>query len=66
MGGTFKYLVYVVNVRSRNDKSRIIYVSFGDVFYEVEFTKACLGKLVIFLRKFDSLRIEVGDLEKTC
>ena len=60
------YLVYVVNVERRNDKTGRSHVSFGDVFSEIEFTEAYFGKLVISLRKFDILSIEVEDMEKTC
>ena len=66
MGDTFKYLVNLVNVRRRKDKSRRSYVSFGDVYFEIEFTEACSGKLVISLRRVDILRIKVEDMNKTC
>ena len=66
MGYIFEYLAYVVNTRSRKDKSRRSYVSFGDVCSEIDFTKACSGKLVISLSRVDILRIEVKDMEKTC
>ena len=66
MGDTLEYIAYVVNVRRRNDKSGRSYVSFGDVCFEIEFTEACLSKLVIYLSRVDILRIEVEDLEKTC
>ena len=65
MGDTSKYLVYLVNVRRRKDKSRRSYVSFGDICFEIEFTKAC-SKLFISLSRFDILRIEVEDKEETC
>ena len=61
-----EYLVYVVNVRSRKDKSRRSYASFGDVYSKIEFTKACSSKLVISLSKFDIMRIKDEDMEKTC
>ena len=51
-----KYLVYVVNIAHIKDKSRRIYVSFGDVYLEIEFTEACSSKLVISLRRVDILR----------
>ena len=66
MGDSSKYLVYVVDVRIRKDKYRIIYVSFGDVCCEIEFTKACFSKLVRSLRRVDILIIEVEDMKKTC
>ena len=66
MGDTSEYLVYAVNVGSRKDKSRRSYVSFGDVYSEIDFIEVCSGKLVISLSKIDILRIEVEDLEKTC
>ena len=66
MGDTSKYLVYAVNVKRKEDKSRRSYVSFGDVYSKIEFTEACSSKLVISLSRFDILRIEVEDLEKTC
>ena len=58
--------MYVVYVRSRKDKSKISYVSFGDVYFEIEFTEARSSKLVISLSRFYILRIEVEDMEKTC
>ena len=66
MGDTSKYLAYIVIVRSKKDKSRRSYVSFGDAFSKIELTKACSGKLFISLSKVDILRIKVEDLEKTC
>ena len=48
------------------DMSRRSYVSFCDVCFEIEFTEACLGKLVISLSRIDILRIKVEDIEKTC
>ena len=66
MKDTFEYLVYVVNVKRRKDKSRRSYVNFGDICCEIEFTEACSGKLVISLSRVDILRIEVEDMEKTC
>ena len=56
MGDTFEYLVYLVNVGKRKDKSRRSYVSFGDVCSEIEFTEACSSKLVISLSRFVILR----------
>ena len=58
-------MAYVVNVEIRKDKSRRSYVSFGDVYSKIEFTKACSGKLVISLSRVDILRIKVEDMEKT-
>ena len=66
MGDASEYLVYAVDIRRRKDNSRRSYVSFGDVCYEIEFTKACSSKLVISLSRVDILRIEVEDIEKTC
>ena len=37
MGDTSKYLAYLVNFKSRNNKSGRSYVSFGDVCFEIEF-----------------------------
>ena len=65
MGDIFEYLVYVVNIKRRKDKSRRSYVSFGDVYSKIEFTEACSSKIVISLRRFDILRLEVEDMEKT-
>ena len=59
MGDTYEYLVYVLNVRRRNDKSRRSYVSFCDVFSEIEFREACSSKLVISHSIVDILRIKV-------
>ena len=53
MGGTSKYLAYVVNVESKKDKSRRSYESFGDAYSEIEFIEACYGKLVISLTIID-------------
>ena len=64
MGDTFEYLVYVVNIRRRNDKSRRIYVSFGDVYSEILFTYTCSSKLVISPSRIINLRIEVEDMKK--
>ena len=61
-----EYLVYAFNIKSRKDKYRRIYVSFGDVYSEIEFTEACSGKLVISLSRVDILRIKVEYMEKTC
>ena len=66
MGDTFEYLTYAINVKRRNDKSRRSYVSFGDVYFEIVFTEACSGKLVISLSRVDILRIKVEDMKKTC
>ena len=66
MRDTSEYLVYVVNFKRRNDKSRRSYVSFDDVCSEIEFTKACSSKLVVSLRRFHILRIKVEDMKKTC
>ena len=66
MGYTFEYLVYLVNVRQRNDKYKRSYVSFGDVYSEIEFIEACSGKLVISLSRIVILRIKVEDMKKTC
>ena len=66
MGYTSKYLAYAINFRSRKDKYRRSYVSFGDIYSEIEFTESCSGKLVISLNRVDILRIEVEDMEKTC
>ena len=57
MGDTSEYLVYVFNVRRRNDKSGRSYVSFGDVCFEIEFIEACSNKLVISLSRVVILRI---------
>ena len=65
MGDKFEYLVYAINIRRRKDKSRRIYVSFGDVSFEIEFTEACSGILVISLSRVVILRIEVEDVKKT-
>ena len=53
MRDTSEYLAYVVNIGSRKDNSRRSYVSFCDVFYEIEFIEASSGKLVISLSKVD-------------
>ena len=66
MGDTSKYLLYIVNIKIRKDKSRRSYVSFGDVCFEIEFTKACFGKLIISLSRVEIMRIEVEDMKKTC
>ena len=66
MGDAFEYLVYVVNVGNKKDKSRRIYVSFGDVYLEIELTEAFYSKLVISLSRVDIIRIEVEDVKKTC
>ena len=66
MGDTYESLVYFFIVRRINNKSRRSYVSFVDVYFEIEFADACSSKLVISLRKVDILRIKVEDLKKTC
>ena len=66
MGDTYEYLVYEVNVGRRNYKFRRSYVSFGDVYSEIEFTEACSGKLVISLSKVYIVRIKFEDINKTC
>ena len=66
MGDTSKYMAHAVNVRSRKDKSRRSYVSFGDLYFEIEFIEACFGRLVISFRRFDTLRIKVEDMKMTC
>ena len=66
MEDTSKYLVYEVNVGRRNDKSRRSYVSFGDVYSEIKFIEACLGKLVISLYRVVIMIIKVEDVKKTC
>ena len=66
MGDTYKYLVYVVNIRRRKNKSRIIYVSFCDVCSEIEFTEACSSKSVISLSRVDIIRFKVEDIKNTC
>ena len=63
MGDTSEYLVYVVDVRKRNDKSGRSYVSFGDVYSEIEFTKECFGKLILSLSRVDIMRIKVQDMK---
>ena len=60
MGDTLEYLVCVVNIKRRKDKSRR---SYGDICSEIEFIEACSGKLVISLSRVDSLRIEVEDMK---
>ena len=66
MGDTFEYLVYLVNIERRKDRSRRSYVSFGDVCSKIEFTKACSGKLVISLSGDVILIIKVENVKKTC
>ena len=66
MGDTSKYLLFSINVKRRNDKSRICYVSFGDDYSKIEFIEACYGKPIISLSRVDILRIEVEDMKKTC
>ena len=56
------YLVYVVNIRRKNDKSRRSYVSFGNVYSKIEFIEACSSKLVISPRRIFILRIEVENV----
>ena len=58
----YEYLVYAVNIELWNDKSERSYVSFGNVYYEIEFIEACSGKIVISLSKVVILRIEVEDV----
>ena len=43
------YLVYVINVRRRNDKFGRSYVSFGDVYYEIELKRHVLVNLLYLL-----------------
>ena len=66
MRDTSKYLVNATNVKRRNDKSGTIYVSFGNVYFEIEFIEACSSKLVISLSRVVILRIKVEDVKKTC
>ena len=66
MGVTSEYLVYANNARWRNDKFGKSYVSFGDVCSEIEFTKACSGKLFISLSRVSILRIKFEDVNKIC
>ena len=66
MGDTSEYLVYAINVKRRNDKSRRSYASFGDVCFEMEFIEACSSKLVISLSRFIILTTEVEDIKNTC
>ena len=66
MGDKSKYLAYSFNIGRRKDKFGRRYVSFGDDCSEVDFTKACSGKLVIPLSRVNILRIKVEDLEKKC
>lgn len=60
------YLVNVLNIKRRNDKSRRSYVNFGDVYSKIEFTEACSGKLVISLSRIVIMKIEVEDVKKKC
>ena len=64
MGDTFEYLVYAVNIKRRNHKSRRSYVIFGNVCSEIEFIEACASKLVISLSRVVILRIKVEDMKK--
>ena len=66
MGDTSKYLAYAVNIGIKKDKSRRSYVSFGNVFFEIEFIEACSRKLGISLSRFDILSITIKDMEKSC
>ena len=66
MRDNLDYLEYIVNAGRKKDDSRRIYVSFGDVCFEIEFTEACFGKVVTSLSRVDILRIKVKDMEKTC
>ena len=70
---TFEYLEYVGDFGRWKDKSRRSYVSFGDIYSEIEFTKACsskvvisLSKIIISISRIFILRIKVGDMNKTC
>ena len=65
MRDTSEHLLYLVNFEWRNDKYGWSYVSFGDVCFEIEFTKACFGKIVITLRKIIVIRIYVKDMKNT-
>ena len=65
MGDTFKYIIYLVNIKRRKDKSKRSCVSFGDVYFEIEFTKECSSKLIISLSKVNILRIKVEEMKKT-
>ena len=66
MGDTFKYLVDVINVKRRKDKSRISYVSSSDVYSRIEFIEECFGKLFISLSRVVILRTKVEHIKKTC
>ena len=59
MGDMSEYLTYVVDVRSRKHKSRISYESFGDIYSQIKFTKACSSKLIISLSRVVILRSKV-------
>ena len=59
MRDSYKYLVYAVNVKTRNIMFGRNYVSFCDVYSEIEFTEACFGKLVISLSRVVILRSKV-------
>ena len=65
MGDNFEYIIYTVNVKQRNLKSGRSYVSFGDVYFEIEFIEACSSKLFISLSRVVIMRIEVKDVKKT-
>ena len=62
MGDMSEYLVYVANVKWRNDKFGKSYVSFGNICSEIEFAEASFGKLVISLRRVIILRRKVEDM----
>ena len=55
-----------ITSKEKDIKSGRSYASLGEDYFEIEFTKACSGKLVISLSKFDIMRIEVEDVKKTC
>ena len=52
-------LVYATNLKCKNIKSGRIYASFGEGFSKIEFTKVCVGKLVISLSRVVILRRKV-------
>ena len=66
MGDTSKYLIYVANFERINFKFGRSYVSFGDVYFGIEFIEVCSTKLVISLIRIVILRIEVEDVKKKC
>ena len=59
MGDMSKYLVYVVSIKWRNDKSGYSYVSFVDVCFKIYFVEAYSSKLVISLSRVIIMRINV-------